>query len=312
MTRTLQHRILATLGALAAATLLLSGCTHAAAPTGGQAAAGPSGATAPATTPPAAATATVAPKPAKRQLETMTLPSPITTIAQPTKGRTIAGPRTMPVPMLMYHAIDTAPANAPYPDLYVTPKQFAAQLNYLTTHGYHAVTMQQVYDFWNGKGTLPSKPVVLTFDDGFAGDFTYATPLLKSVNWPATLFLIVGTKKPRMPASMVRAMIGAGWELGSHTIHHLELPSESSEGMMNDVSGSRVILRKRYGVPVNFFCYPAGKYNAATIADVQQAGYLLATTTHPGVARPSEPYALHRIRVSGSQSLASFAALLGK
>ncbi len=248
--------------------------------------------------------------PTKRKSYGRPLPKPIAKITPPKKAGTLTGPRNLPVPMLMYHAIDIMPVNAPFPDLWVSPKAFAAQLNYLTTHGYHAVTMQQVYDFWHGKGTLPTKPIVLTFDDGFTGDFETAAPLLKSIKWPATLFLIVGKKQPRMLSTMVTAMIDSGWELGSHTITHEELPTETPAKMKDDIARSRKLLSKQYGVPVNFFCYPSGKFNAQAVADVEDAGYLLATTTIDGLAKPSQPFLLRRIRVAGGASLQAFAASL--
>jgi peptidoglycan/xylan/chitin deacetylase (PgdA/CDA1 family) len=314
---------LTVLAALMAVALVVSGCAPSVPATNSKPAAARNSATstakpttsssAIATSKPASPAASASPatspaKPAEPRPTTMKLPKPIAKIAPPKKAGTLRGPRTLPVPMLMYHAIDKAPTNAPFPDLYVTPAEFVAQLNYLTKNGYHAVTMQQVYDFWHGKGTLPTKPIVLTFDDGFTGDFETAAPLLKSVNWPATLFLIVGRTKPRMPAEMVRAMIGAGWELGSHTITHEELPSESAAKMKYDITESRKVLSRRFGVPVNFFCYPSGKFDAHTVAGVENAGYLLATTTRGGFARPSEPYELRRVRVSGGESLKAFAA----
>ena len=63
-------------------------------------------------------------------------------------------------------------------------------------------------------------------------------------------------------------------------------------------------------MPVNFFCYPAGRYGEAVIAAVKDAGYLGATTTEAGLARPRELYTLARIRVAGGESLGEFGAAL--
>jgi peptidoglycan/xylan/chitin deacetylase (PgdA/CDA1 family) len=264
----------------------------------------------PATASALAGTTATASQPATRTRPPANLPAPIAQLTRPSAITTIDGPRDMPVPMLMYHVVGDVPQGAAFPDLYVKPSDFIAQMNYLSRHGYHAVTMQQVYDFWQGKGSLPDKPVVITFDDGFTTDYTLVAPLLKTVDWPATLFLIVGRHKPRMPHRQVQAMIDSGWELGSHTITHEELPSLSAKGMRKDIAGSRKLLRKEYHVPVNFFCYPSGKFNAQAEAEVQRAGYLLATTTVSGLARPSEPYTLRRVRVLGGMGVNSFAAAL--
>ena len=82
-----------------------------------------------------------------------------------------------------------------------------------------------------------------------------------------------------------------------------------SDRQPEEVSGSRAILRREYGVPVANFCYPAGRYDQRVIAAVKSAGYLAATTTDEGFARPQDTYVLGRVRVNGSDSPSS---LLGK
>src|SRR5919204_5797760 len=67
-----------------------------------------------------------------------------------------------PVPILEYHVIATPPATAPYPQLYVRIPQFAAQVRWLASHGYQAVTMDQVDAAWSGRKPLPRRPVVFT------------------------------------------------------------------------------------------------------------------------------------------------------
>jgi peptidoglycan/xylan/chitin deacetylase (PgdA/CDA1 family) len=239
------------------------------------------------------------------------LPEPVAQLDHPSAITTITGPRDLGVPMLMYHVVgDPPPGGTPFPDLYVRTDDFVAHMNYLSHHGYHAVTIQQVYDFWHGAGSLPDKPVVITFDDGFTSDFAVVAPLLKTVNWPATLFLIVGRHKPRMPRRQVQAMIDAGWELGSHTVTHEDLPSLSHKAMRREITLSRKRLSHEYGVPVNFFCYPSGKFNPLAEKDVHDAGYLLATTTVPGLARPTEPYTLKRVRILGGMGVGAFSAAL--
>ena len=100
-------------------------------------------------------------------------------------------PGTASVPVLMYHVIAPPLPNAPYRDLYVQPTDFRGQVAWLAEHGYHAVTLRRVYDFWTGKEALPRKPVVLTFDDGYRSDFTVALPTLEARHWPGVLNLEV-------------------------------------------------------------------------------------------------------------------------
>ena len=223
-----------------------------------------------------------------------------------------AGNRLRPVPILMYHVLSAAPANAPYPELYVRPADFSGQVAWLAVHGYTAVTLQRVLDAWRGAATLPAKPVVLSFDDGYLSDAKTALPILKARRWPGVLNLEVANLKPvwgiRPPG--VRKLIAAGWEIDAHTLTHPDLTKVDAARLRDEVAGSRAAIRKQFHVPVNFFCYPAGRHDAAVIAAVQQAGYLAATTTSYGLARPSELFTLSRVRIDGSDGVKGFAAKL--
>jgi peptidoglycan/xylan/chitin deacetylase (PgdA/CDA1 family) len=220
--------------------------------------------------------------------------------------------RLQPVPILMYHVISAPPAKAPYPELYVPRASFAAQLGWLAAHGFHAVTLQQVFDSWRGARTLPAKPIVLSFDDGYLSQVRNAMPLLRARRWPGVLNLEVrnldvvwGIRPPG-----IRKLIRAGWEIDAHTIHHPDLTTLGAAQLRDEVAGSRAEIRRRFHVPVNFFCYPAGRYNDTVIAAVQAAGYLGATTTNSGLARPDELYTLARIRINGTDSISAFAQKL--
>jgi hypothetical protein len=108
----------------------------------------------------------------------------------------------------------------------------------------------------------------------------------------------------------VRKLVAAGWELDAHTLTHRDLTTVDAARLKDEVAGSRETIRKRFHVPVNFFCYPAGRYDDRVIAAVQQAGYLGATTTRYGLAQPSELYTLARVRVNGTDGAHGLAAKL--
>jgi peptidoglycan/xylan/chitin deacetylase (PgdA/CDA1 family) len=212
----------------------------------------------------------------------------------------------------MYHVIALPPAGAPFPGLYVSPHSFSVQMSWLARHGFHAVTLRAVYDHWKGRRPLPRHPIVLTFDDGYRSDYRAALPVLRSHGWPGVLNLEVHnlTVSWGLSPGRVRRLIAAGWEVDAHTITHPDLTKVDSEQLRREVAGSRATIRRRFGVPVDFFCYPAGRYDAAVVAEVRRAGYLGATTTQIGLARPSELYTLPRVRVSGGDGVAGLAARL--
>ena len=235
-----------------------------------------------------------------------------TTVVHKKRERIVSGPHDEPVPILMYHVINAAPPGTPNPDLWVPADVFAAQMKALAAAGYHGVTLGQVWDHWMRGVALPSKPVVLSFDDGYLSDYTNARPVLAALHWPGVLNLVLHNLGPGgLTRYEVRALLADGWELDSHTINHLDLTTLSASAMRHELVGSRTRLRRLFGVPVRFFCYPSGRFNPAVEAAVRRAGYAAATTTQPGLARPGRPYELARIRVDAADSAESLLAKLG-
>jgi len=106
-----------------------------------------------------------------------------------------------------------------------------------------------------------------------------------------------------MGGQVVRALDGVDLEIDSHTFTHADVSKLEGEPLRNEVSGSRDALRKEFDVPVNFFCYPAGRFDHDAIKAVRGAGYLGATTTKFGLASPDRPYKMRRIRVAGSDGV---------
>ena len=212
----------------------------------------------------------------------------------------------------MYHVIADVPLRAAFPELFVTPRDFAAEMAWLAATGYHAVTMQAVYDHWFEGASLPSRPIVLSFDDGTLGDETHALPVLSRLHWPGVLNLRLDALKSAfvLPAWRVRDLIAAGWEIDSHTITHPDLTALDDARLWHEVRDSRVALRGEFHVPANFFCYPDGRFDGRVLEAVQDAGYLGATTTMEGLARPSELFTLRRIRVDGTDGVRGLAAHL--
>jgi peptidoglycan/xylan/chitin deacetylase (PgdA/CDA1 family) len=215
------------------------------------------------------------------------------------------------VPILMYHVINTPRPDTANPALWVPRAELAAETDYLAGQGYHAVTLQQVWDAWHNGGLLPSKPIVLSFDDGYHSQYTNALPVLQAHGWPGVLNLEVNQTQQDLKPDEVKAMIAAGWEVDAHTLTHPDLTTVSDTQLQQEVAGSRQWIRQMLGVPVNFFCYPAGRFDQRVVQAVKTAGFLGATTTQLGLAKPSaDPYQLARVRVNGGTSVDAFAAQL--
>jgi peptidoglycan/xylan/chitin deacetylase (PgdA/CDA1 family) len=226
--------------------------------------------------------------------------------------RPLTHPQRVAVPILMYHVVNAPPPGTPYPQLWVSKELFASHMAALRAAGYHAVTLQRVWDAWTGRYAVPSKPIVISFDDGYLSQYTHAKPALHKLGWPGVLNLKVGNIGPGgLTKRMVRSMIAAGWEVDAHTITHPDLTAVGPAQLQQEVAGSRAILRRDFHVPVAFFCYPSGRFNATVEAAVRKAGYLAATTTEPGLAAPGgDPDALPRIRVNGGETADQLMAAL--
>jgi peptidoglycan/xylan/chitin deacetylase (PgdA/CDA1 family) len=207
-------------------------------------------------------------------------------------------PYTGPVPILEYHVLGRPQGEVPYPELYVPRADFRKQMDWLEEQGYEAVTLERVEDAWYRHGTLPAKPVVVSFDDGYRPQYTFALPELRKHGWPGVLNL--KAEGSDLYESNVEAMLAAGWELAAHTIHHSDLTTLEGAALEEEVAGSRRLLQREYGVPVKDFCYPAGQFDEAVVAAVEAAGYAGATTEVPGFATSVAPYELARIEVLGA------------
>jgi peptidoglycan/xylan/chitin deacetylase (PgdA/CDA1 family) len=207
----------------------------------------------------------------------------------------------------MYHVIAEPPEGVAFADLFVRPADFAAQMHWLATHGYHAVTLRQMYEYWLNGTPLPVHPIVVSFDDGYLSQDTQALPVLHKLHWAGALNLKVNELKSRytLPPWRVHEMLAAGWELDAHTITHPDLTHVDDAQLWQEVHGSRVELQHLFHVPVDF-CYPSGRYDAHVVDAVRRAGYLGATTTNYGLARPQDIYTLSRIRINGSDHLLGF------
>ncbi|HEX3804962.1 MAG TPA: polysaccharide deacetylase family protein [Solirubrobacteraceae bacterium] len=211
-------------------------------------------------------------------------------------------PYTGPVPILVYHALGPAPRGAPFPGLYVSYRDFKDEMAWLHTHGYQAVTLNEVMKAWFHGGTLPDKPIVITFDNGYPEQVTFAPHVMAKYGWPGVLNEITENHLHRR---QLWPIIHRGWEVDSHSLTHPNLTTEDPAELRAQLVDSREYLRKTFHIPVNSFCYPSSRYSAAVIAAVKAAGYSNALTENAGYASSSDPYLLDRFEIeSGVPGLA--------
>ena len=229
--------------------------------------------------------------------------------ATPSAPKPATGDYRGPVPILMYHVIKAPTASTPMAELWTPAETFKATIELLKKDGYNGVTLDQVWQAWHGGAGLPAKPLVISFDDGYLSHSVTAKPILEAAGWPGVLNLEgKNIGKGGLTTTQVEGLIAAGWEIDSHTLTHPDLTNSDEASLKTELVDSRKLLQEKFKIPVNFFCYPAGKNDARVRAAVEAAGYKGATTVEPGIASKSDnPYLLPRIRVNGTDSAATVA-----
>jgi peptidoglycan/xylan/chitin deacetylase (PgdA/CDA1 family) len=235
-----------------------------------------------------------------------------TTVAGPSDA-IAAGAGAIKVPILTYHYVRTNPNRNDRMGfaLSVTPADFAAQMDWLARNNFHTITTEDLYAYLNGTRGLPSRPVILTFDDGYADFYTTALPILRSHDFRAVAYVVssfVG-QPGYMTAAQVREADQSGIEIGSHTVTHADLARMSVGAVRQQLLGSKEFLERLLGHSVVSFCYPSGRVNSMVAIEVANAGYHDATTTRFGFWHTlADRYIWTRLRVSGGEPTDQFAA----
>ena len=209
------------------------------------------------------------------------------------------------IPILYYHSIKSVAKN----ELCMSPDKFEKQIAYLSQHGYHCITMTQLYDFFYGNGQLPEKPIVITFDDGYKDNYTTAFPILKKYNFTATVFVITSNvgHSNNLSWSQLKDLINNGWLVESHTVSHYDLTKLDSTKLAQELNDSKTDLEKQLGTKVDYFAYPSGRFNKNVEMAVKNAGYLMAFTTQRGWAdRSMDPLLIHRVYCFASMEIEGF------
>ncbi len=214
-------------------------------------------------------------------------------------------PKTVHVPILMYHYIEYNhdPKDTIRISLTVTPFWLEKQLQYLADNGYTTISPAQLAAAVDGRASLPAKPVVLTFDDGYRDFYTDAWPLLEKYHARATTYVVADfLDKPNYMFSWQLERIatesGGLIDIGAHTRHHVGLALVSPERAWDEIFHSKTELEEKIGRPVTDFAYPYGNFNQTVAQMVARAGFLTAAATIFGETEgPGNLFFLPRVRV---------------
>jgi peptidoglycan/xylan/chitin deacetylase (PgdA/CDA1 family) len=180
------------------------------------------------------------------------------------------------IPVLCYHQIRT-PTSADGADArpyIVRPSVFAAQMRTLDKAGYTTITGDQYVDHLLRGAPLPRKPVLLTFDDASAGQYTQAFGVLRRHRFKATFFImtVVLGKPGWLTRGQVRALDRAGMTIGSHTWDHKAVPQYTGTDWETEIAAPTRDLQRLVGHRIQLFAYPFGEHDTKAIPYLLRAG----------------------------------------
>lgn len=205
------------------------------------------------------------------------------------------------VPVLCYHQIRRAtPADGPQARPYiVSPEAFARQMRALDRAGYTPVTGDALVSHVARGTRLPPRPVLLTFDDGTAGQYTRALPVLRRHRFVATFFVmtVVLGKADWLSRGQVRALDRAGMTIGAHTWDHKATPEYSGVEWLKQLDEPKRELGRIVGHPVRLFAYPFGRWDRRGPLQLRRAGFAAAFQLADPIDRREPLYTLRRIIV---------------
>lgn len=207
-------------------------------------------------------------------------------------------------PIVMYHHIEEKEENLN--EFMVTPDKFEKDMKKIKEMGYQTVSYEEVYNFVYNNGTLPEKPIMVTFDDGYESNYKYAFPVLKKLNMKATIAVIgcmVGqdTYKGReafkhFTYEEAKEMYKSGLiDIQSHTydLHDVSIrvgiKRNSGEDenryinlVKNDLRKSVNELKNKVGNNQFVFTYPYGANDELTERILKELGFKITVTTDVG------------------------------
>jgi len=204
------------------------------------------------------------------------------------------------IPVLLYHHVSED--NSDLPQLTVTPQEFERQMEMLKAAGFKTISPEMLVAYMRQEPvTLPSKPILITFDDGYEDNYSNAFPILKQYGFSAVIFIpgVNINRDKRLSSAQIREMSAQGIAFGGHSVTHSDLTSLSGQELQHEVKDIKKDLSQVTAKTSELFSYPYGYFNLSTWEVTASAGYQAAFTVLPGLNTPDRDniYLLRRIPI---------------
>jgi peptidoglycan/xylan/chitin deacetylase (PgdA/CDA1 family) len=212
--------------------------------------------------------------------------------------------------ILTFHALDDARTVISFP-----PALFERLVGALRAGGYRVMPLADAAAALHGRGTLPARPLAITFDDGYRSVYQAAFPILRAYALPATVFLAVGDPgggsrrgsaepgarlpsmegRPMLSWGEIREMQRGGITFGAHTLTHPDLTRLPPSAIEREMVTSKAVLEQMLGEPAVSFAYPFGRYDARSL-EMARRHFACAVSDRLGFASPkADIHALPRV-----------------
>lgn len=200
------------------------------------------------------------------------------------------------IKVLMYHRLMENPPSSKSKWHYVTVENFKKQVKLIDSLGYTPITFYDYKLYLDNKLTLPKKPIIITFDDGYLDTFDYAIPILQEFNMNAVIFVLGNRqlkraywdeiddrdKCPLMTDEQIRIAKSLGFEIGAHSMNHKDMTELPEAKIYSEIHQSKVEIEKILGEPIYTFSYPYGNLNENVREITSEAGFTFACGVYSG------------------------------
>jgi peptidoglycan/xylan/chitin deacetylase (PgdA/CDA1 family) len=229
----------------------------------------------------------------------------------PTPQWIVAGPGDVTVPILLYHHIGTSKTDHRY---YVSPEQFEAEIKALQAWGYSTITLKMLVQAITQGCELPPHPIMITFDDGHMDVYANAFPIMKKYGFTGTIYIVGNYMGAAgfMDRAQILELYDAGWDVGSHSMRHLDLTKLSDKDLRIEIMGSKAKLEDRLGIEIISFAYPFGTKNNTILGWVRSAGYAAAMGAEGYTDNQGKwnLFDLQRVEIRGTEDIQSLSRFL--
>jgi peptidoglycan/xylan/chitin deacetylase (PgdA/CDA1 family) len=210
------------------------------------------------------------------------------------------------VPILCYHQIrDWREKDSKGAKDYIIPiATFKAHMKMLADSGYHTILPDQLYAYLNTGAALPSKPIMLTFDDTDGDQYTIGAPEMKKYGFKGVFFIMTVSigkhgKVRYMTSEEIKKLSDDGHVIGSHTYDHKNFKKYAGEDWVQQIDKPTKKLEEITGKKIKYFAYPFGLWNAQGIPELKKRGFVAAFQLADARDQKDPLFTIRRIIASG-------------